>query len=204
MQIFYNTEKLLKLLPDYHLETVDTYDEGEYGLPSKPDRKWYITSKLSSQIVKIEAYFDFGTSLNVFFADGRRVSIYSNNLNYDDESLLRIKTNDLISPHVSCIAEEIVDNKDFKEWLLNHSLTQEDLDSVSRKEKVYQSVIYEGVPDVEYSSGIPGLLGPSWAFCSRPLVLDEREIESVLKSIDDIVLRKKIECILYARVFHKS
>ena len=43
-----------------------------------------------------------------------------------------------------------------------------------------------------------------WSYSSATLVMDEREIEAALNDIDDELLRAKVKCVLYARVFkHK-
>jgi hypothetical protein len=59
---------------------------------------------------------------------------------------------------------------------------------------------------IEYpgvATPIPTSTG-NYAYSNTPLVLTEREIDSVLNGIEDELLRKKIDCILHARVFKRK
>ena len=191
-KICYNLEGLLKLLNGYKLKVIATAqedDESAYRSFVK-----YFTNR--EDIVDIVEYHSFWTTKVVKFADGTDISLKSSNVNVDDKTILRINTNDIISPELIVNDNYVEATKDLVEWLHTRGISDKELKNIEETFNIYDIVEYPGVPT-------PIRHDKHWGYSDRTLVLDEREIETVLNGIEDIVLREKIKCILYARVFKK-
>ena len=192
--ICYNIEGLLKLLPGFELKQIRTTHESE-------DDEWgnkgeyYLTNK--DNILRVQNYHSLFTSKTVVFNDGSKCSLYSNNVNFSDKDVLRVSKNDFISPILAIGSDYIESTSDLEEWLNFNNVTDEMLETISSTFDVYSVITYHGV-------STPSKCGDFWGYSNEPLKLDDREIEYVLNSIEDELLRKKIECILYARVFQKG
>ena len=133
--------------------------------------------------------------------NGEKIKAHSENLNSHDTTLIRVNNNTYISPKIiNCDGEYLESTEKLRNWLFQRGITEKQLDEISKVFNIYEDITYYGVSTPEYSMYRDKI---SWAYSSEPLVLKEQEIESVLNSIDDILLREKIKCILYARVFKK-
>lgn len=194
IKICYNVEKIQQVLEEngYHFVKLPVVHEGEeWG--KKADRYYFAKAEVAS----IEYYYGLWTSAMIKMHDGGTQKMFSSNINSNDESLLRIENNDFVSPElkVNDVWIEAVD--EVTNWLIKHGASMDLLESSKKEFAIYETIEYCGVSTPSKSHGY-------WAYSSDTLVLDEREIEEVLNSIEDELLRKKIECILYARVFkHK-
>lgn len=191
-KICYDLEKLLKILDGYSLKIIPTAEEDEDS--SYRSFVKYFTNR--DDIVDIVEYYSFWTTKVVKFVDGTQVSLKSSNVNVDDMTLLRINTNDIISPSLIVNDNYVEASKDLLEWLHARGISDELLKNIEETFNIYDTVEYPGVPT-------PIRHDNCWGYSDKALVLDEREIETVLNGIEDIVLREKIKCILYARVFKK-
>ena len=198
----YDRKKLLELLPDYDIVQILTIDESEDEVSE--GFKSYIVKK-SLEIEKIKSHHSFWTSVSVFLKNGESITLRSNNVNVDDGEMLRINNNNYISPSISIEEEYILSREPLKEWLTGQGITAEQLDTISKSFDVYEIIEYPGVPTPNYYPSVePFNLPAHWGYSSENLKLDEREINKVLDGIEDIVLREKIKCILYARVFKRQ
>ena len=191
-KICYNLEGLLALLDEYKLRVISTGKEDEDSAYRSFGK--YFAKR--DDIVDIINYYSFWTTKTVKFADGTKISLKSNNINVDDETILRINRNDIISPEVFVNENYVEATKDFVEWLHYMGISDEMLKNIEEHFTIYDIVEYPGVPTPIRHNGY-------WGYSSEHLTLDEREIETVLNGIEDITLREKIKCILYARVFKK-
>lgn len=191
-KICYNLEKLLTLLPGYKLKVISTAKEDEDSAYRSSAK--YFTNR--DDIIDIIEFYSFWVTKVVKFADGSKISLKSSNVNVDDKTILRINTNDIISPEVTVNENYVEATKELLEWLHSRGISDEQLSAVEETFTIYDVIEYPGVPT-------PIKDGKYWGYSSEHLKLDEREIESVLNLIEDIVLREKIKVILYARVFKK-
>ena len=197
--ICFTKEKLLALLPDYHIVKVKTIDEDE-DTYSERERNYIV--KKDVEVTKICYYYSLWTSVGVYLENGDKLTLYGNNINGDDESLLRVRKNEYISPRLNISDDYIASTEEVREWILNLGVSEKELDAISESFNVYEIMEYPGVGTPHYYPPNKELgLNGSWGISNEDLKLDEREIEKVLGSIEDMVLRKKIELILYARVF---
>lgn len=192
-KICYDVEKIVKALKTngYDFVKLPVIKESEdWG---KRSECYYFAKP---EVSAIEYYYSLWTSAKIKMKDGSDKEALGSNVNSDDKSVIRIKDNDFVSPELTVNdtwieAVDIVTN-----WLIKHGVSMESLESSKKEFTVYETVEYDGVPTPSISHG-------HWAYSSNTLVLDEREIEIVLNGIEDDVLRKKIECILYAKVFKR-
>ena len=192
-RICYRLDLLLALLGGAKIQNIHTVKSGEeYSDTSVAS---YIV--LRDDIVSIQNYYSLWTSQTVVFADGSEIVMRSNNVNSDDESIVRINNNKILSPRLEISDNYVGASKDLDEWLGHLGITKEELLAISKKFEIFETIEYIGVPT-------PSKLGSCWAYSSENLKLDEREINNVLNSIEDEVLREKIKVILYARVFKRG
>jgi hypothetical protein len=149
-----------------------------------------------SDVVSMYYYHSFGTSATITLADGTKLHMLSNNINSNDKSALRIDHNDYVSPKF--VMDDVwIEARDvMTRWLVDHGVPIEILKESSREFQIYETIEYPGVPTPSKEFG-------RWSYSSEALVLNETEIETALNSIENELLRKKIECILYARVFKR-
>lgn len=195
-KICYNLDELQKLITGHTLRRIDFKEESEdWG---KDGSRYHFALP---EIERIKVYDSvFSTHMHIILKNGDDVSAYSENLGSinGNTDLVRINKNKYISPALIVNGEWIEATDELREWLnvFYPAITDDILKNLSNEFIIYDTVEYPGVPTpIRHSS--------YWGYSSRDLVLDEREIESVLNSIEDELLRKKIECILYARVFKK-
>lgn len=194
VKICYNVEKIRQALEEsgYYFVKLPIDEEGEdWG---KKSESYYFAKH---EVASIEYYYSFWTSAVLIMKDGTKHKMFSSNVNTRDESLLRIDDNDFVSPKLSINDVWIEASDKVTSWLNEHGVSMELLESAKKEFTIYETVEYYGVPTPSKSHGY-------WGYSSETLVLDEKEIEVALNSIEDELLRKKIECILYARVFKRS
>lgn len=189
----FKTDNLLKMVPNFRIVLIqtlhesedETHKKGEYHLANRDDIK------------DIRYYHSLWTSTTVYFNDGTNQSLYANNVNTKDESLLRVNRNNFLSPAIKISGDYVEFTNELAEWLNHNGVQNSDFVEHLEQFTVYESMEYPGV-------STPSKCGKYWGYSSETLVLKEEEIKTVLDSIEDELLRKKIECILYARVFKKK
>ena len=189
----FKTDNLLKMVPNFRIVLIqtlhesedETHKKGEYHLANRDDIK------------DIRYYHSLWTSTTVYFNDGTNQSLYANNVNTKDESLLRVNRNNFLSPAIKISGDYVEFTNELAEWLNHNGVQNSDFVEHLEQFTVYESMEYPGV-------STPSKCGKHWGYSSETLVLKEEEIKTVLDSIEDELLRKKIECILYARVFKKK
>lgn len=191
-KICYKIENLLYLLNGFSVKTINTLTDDEESAYASMDK--YFVSR--DDIVAIINYYGLWDSKVLKFTDGTKISMKSNNVNSYDKTIIRINNNNIISPKLIISDDYVEATKDLVEWLNNIGISNETLLTISEEFNIYDEIIYVGVPTPIMHSG-------HWGYSSEDLVLDEKEIEKVLNSIEDATLREKIKCILYARIFKK-
>ena len=193
-KIMYDTVALLEILADQNYEFVklpikreseDDYSEGHAYYFAKPE------------VDRIDYWFSMGETAVIYLKDGRGIQGLGSYVVSQKDDWVKLHDNDYISPKIKYDGRYIESTEQLNVWLLKHGVSQEELEDCSHEETLYETVKYEGVPTHRRSYG-------NWAYSSEDLVLDEREIEEALHDIKDDLLRKKIECILYARVFKRT
>ncbi len=187
----YNVAELEKLLQGYKLERIKAIIEDEDD--SRTSFEYHF---VLSDVDHVHYYTSLFTSMIINMADGTNYRALSDNVNTSDANVLRITNNDIISPKLEISGNYVEATEFLRNWLLERGITENMLNLISKSFTLYRTVTYEGIPSI--SKGIRG-----WVYSSTDLVLDEREIEKVLNSIEDELLREKIKSILYARVFKK-
>ena len=196
-KICFDAKKLCSLLSDYELRSFNVNHSGE-----EYECTEYTYYFCRPNVISITRYSSaFSDSMYIKLDDGIVIKAESNNVHYadkDDSSIIRINNNDYVSPALICDGDRIESTSELLMWLSRFNITQDELDELSTTLTIYGEIEYPGVSTPEYSrSG-------HWTYSSKPLVLSEQEIEIVLNSIDDPLLRKKIDCILHARVFKRK
>ena len=191
-KVCYKISGLLKLLPDFYIKKTRLILSDEDGAEGKFG--YFMTNRVD--VTSVEKYYSLWISQTVTFADGTSMNFKSNNVNSHDKTLLRINKNAVISPVLNISGNYVESTEDFREWLAFNNISQEDLDAITEYFDVSTVIEYPGVPT-------PYKGNSSWGYSSETLKLEEKEILTVLNGIEDELLRKKIEYILYARVFKK-
>lgn len=192
-KICFNVDKLSKLLPNYTLRNfkVNVCDE-EYDYE---ENQYYFCLPNVDSIEIIHSIF--GRTMYIILNDGTKITAKSENINTHDLSIIRINNNNFVSPKLICDGTFVESTKELLNWLLCYNITENELEDITKIFTIYEDIEYPGVPTPNYSFG-------TWGYSSNALVLKEQEIETVLNSIEDVLLREKIKCILYARVFKKN
>lgn len=194
VKICYNADVLKELLAKngYTLTNLSVINEDEEW-SSKTTCYYFAKTEVES----VKYFYSLVTSATVILEDGTQLHMLADNVNANDKEALRIDHNDYISPKFAMDGVWIEARDVMTNWLLDHGISMETLKSNSKEFQIYDVIEYPGVSTPSQSFG-------SWVYSSKHLVLDEREIETVLNSIEDELLRKKIECILYARIFKRK
>lgn len=193
--ICYDINDLLKLLPGYSLKEIKSTHESEDETSKSIDM--YFSCR--DDIVSITHYYGIWSSVEVKYADGKSVHLHTNNVTSKSEELLYISTYKDISPRLTVSSGEVQHTETLATWLKNMGITEEQLKSIEKEFKVYEVISYPGVV-----TPVRNVNCTHFAYSSETLKLDEREIAEVLNSIEDELLREKINCILYARVFKRG
>ena len=188
----YNVTELEKLLQGYKLERIKAIIEDDDGIETSSEYHFVL-----SHVDHVHYYTSFFTTMIINMADGTNYEALSDNVNTSDANILRINNNDIISPKLAISNNYVESTELLKNWLLKRGITDNMLNAISKSFTLYRTITYEGIPSI--SKGNHG-----WVYSSIDLVLDEREIEKVLNSVEDELLREKIKSILYARVFKKG
>lgn len=193
-KICYNKHELMNLIPGFHIISVNFGENDEDTGHLK--KGFFFTNR--NDISFIERYYSLWTSQNVHFLDGSVLNFKSANVNVDDNTILRINKNNIISPELNISDDFIESTTALREWLIFNGISEEQLVSISSEFTIYDEIEYLGIGTPIYYPQ-----SNSFGISSEPLKMSELEIITVLNSIEDNLLRKKIEQILYARVFRK-
>lgn len=189
-----NVNKLLPRMHGYTLRRIDTtWDDEDY---CRKYSNYYIAKDEVINNVFICAG-TFSKTMILSLSNGKKVELWGNNINTHDKTLLRINETEYLSPELLVNGDLVELTPDFIKWLnkIFHFETEQ-LEKMSEKFFIDEEIEYPGVCT-------PLKSGSGWAYSSTPLVLRTSEMEIVLNSIENEELRKKIECILTARVFKK-
>lgn len=185
----YNIEKLLQALPRFELREIPVVHKSEDD--SRQVVEYYFTKK--NDIKRIEYWYGFGKSMSVYCNEIKHV-LYESNVTINGTIPLRMNENNFISPKLKINSEFVESTPELVIWLKFNKVPETAMRNAMQSFKLYSTIEYPGVPTPQLSHGY-------WGYSSENLKLHEKEIETVLNGIDDELLRKKIECILYARVF---
>lgn len=187
----YNVAELEKLLQGYKLERIKAIIEDDDGIETSSEYHFVL-----SDVEHIHYSTSLFTSMIINMADGTKYEALSDNVNTSDTKIFRINNNIIISPKLVISSNYVEATEVLRNWLLKRGIDDNMLNAISKRFTMYRTVTYEGIPSI-----LKGNNG--WMYSSIDLTLDEREIEKVLNSIEDELLREKIKAILYARVFKK-
>lgn len=194
----YDINRLMKLFPNYEFRRIETTEETEED--SRTSSSYYI---VKPEVKSVTKWFGcLWDSMTLLLQEGTKIDLKSDNVNSKDTTILRIDHNPYISPELTLHDGNHVEVTDkLIRWIYDNATTLDTLTTylknITTEHTMYDVITYDGVPN-------PVRYGDTWAACSTPLKLDERDIETVLNGIADELLRKKIECILYARVFTRN
>lgn len=191
-KICFNIDKLMEKLPNFEILRIKSIDEDEDGIETKD--KYYISSR--NDINRIVSSYGFWVSREVYFSDGTSISMYGSNVNSEDKSLIRVEGNNIISRSLRIEGTYVEYDEALKKWLDYNGLTEDKLEDLKEEFDIYNVIEYPGVNN-------PVSYGDHFAYSNEYIKLDERDIKTVLDSIDDPLLREKIRCILYARIFKR-
>ena len=192
--ICYNVDKIAEALPSsYKLRRIPCSIESEdWG---KNSESLYFVHNSVEKVTIWEG--TFGDSMRIYLNNGESYSAHSDNVNVDDKEMLRINSNEFISPELKFGDDNHVEATDkLTKWLVARGISKKTLKSFIETYEIYDTITYYGVPTPSKHHGC-------WGYSNADLELDEREIQTALNSIKDELLREKINCILYARVFKK-
>ena len=190
--LLYNKDSVLSELSDFHMVDVKVheYDE-EYG-DSVTDQ---VRLTNQAEIISFKTSWGFGRRDTVEFKGVDGNILVAESIKYVNKEVIKVK--DIISPKINIVDKEYIERtSELAEWLKYIGVDVDKLDKEAEEVTLYDTIEYVGVSDVSIS-------GNCWSYSSENLVLDEREIRLVLDGIEDKLLRKKIESILYARVFKR-
>ena len=188
-----NVNKILPLMNGYSLRRIPTvWDDEDY---CKEYSQYYIAQ---DNVIKVMiAASTFSKMMYVSFDDNTTATLWGTNINTHDTTLLRINNTEYLSPELLANGDLVELTPDLIRWLEKiFNIDCEWLDKNSETFIIDEEIEYPGVCT-------PVKCGSGWGYSSAPLVLKTSEIEHVLNSIDDEELKRKIECVLTARVFKK-
>lgn len=189
-----NINKILPNMEGYALRRIDTtWDDEDY---CQSYSKYYIAKDDVVNNVFICAG-TFSRTMILSLSNGKKVELWGSNINTHDKTLLRIDETEYLSPELLVNGDLVELTPDFIKWLNKiFKFTEYQLEEMSEEFVIDEEIEYPGVCT-------PVKCGSGWGYSSTPLVLKTSEIEHVLNSIDDEELKRKIECVLTARVFKK-
>ena len=190
--VCFDSEKLMKLLPNFEIAKIKTIMSDDDGSVARD----YDYIALPG-IEKITKSYGFWMTAVVKFRDGHNIKMYSSNVNSDDESLIRVEKNNIVSPKISITDGYIECNEQLENWLKVNGLDDTALDSAKEEISIYGYTEFIGVSS-------PVKMWDGWGMSSKPLVMSDAEIERVLNDISDEDLRRKVKCILTANIFKKK
>lgn len=186
-------ENLQNLDESFKIQEIET----EIGSEDYKCKKLYKYVVCRYDIEKVSEYHSLWSSKHIYLNNGTKISLYPNNVNSDNVTLERILNNKNISPALKISDDYVEITNELKTWLINYGIPEYKIESYSRKFVVSHIVEYTGIGDVEKSRG------GCWCYSSsdKPMRLTEEEINIVLNGIENELLKKKIEHLLYARIF---
>ena len=193
-KIMYDTVALLEILADQEYDFIKLPIKKESEDDCKESYAYYFAKP---EVDRVDYWFCMGETAIIYLNDGRAIQGLGRYVTSNKKDWVELYNNDYISPPVKYNGRYIESTEQLNVWLLKHGVSQEKLEDCSHEETLYESIKYEGIPTPRRSFG-------NWAYSSEDLVLDEREIEEALHDIKDDLIRKKIECVLYARVFKRT
>ena len=192
-KICYKTKNLLALIPNYELKSIKThyYDEDE-----DYDKEEFYLVNNNYKIKRVTTTCSpFCSGPTVYFENNSCVVFYYEDVNSNDNTLIRVHNNSIISPKLISSEGYIEATDSLVKWLKNLSVSEDSLNKINEEFDVYYTIEYIGVPNVYVDEK-----NHIWN-TSENLVLNEKDINTVLDGIEDKNLRAKIKQILYARVF---
>lgn len=199
VKICYNASKLEEILHGYELRRLPCSECSE-DWDDKTSKYYFCLPK----VVSIHISMGFWDTMYISMSDGSEIKAMSENVNTDDKTLLRINSNTFVSPELKINGEWVEATNELTAWIKKYATGAENavsldvfLNDISKQFEIYDVIEYPGVPTPSKHND------RCWGYSDTPLKLDERDIQVVLNGIEDELLRKKIECILYARVFKK-
>ena len=191
-KICYKTKNLLALIPNYELKSIKThyYDEdGDY------DKEEFYLVNNNYKIKRVTTTCSpLCSGPTVYFENNSCVELYYENVNSKDNTLIRVHNNSIISPKLISSEGYIEATDSLVKWLKNLNVSEDSLNKINEEFDVYHTIEYFGVTNVYVKNGYT-------VSSSENLVLNEKDINTVLDGIEDKNLRAKIKQILYARVF---
>jgi hypothetical protein len=189
-----NINKILPYMNGYTLRRINTtWDDEDY---CKSYSNYYIAKDEVVNNVFICAG-TFSRTMILSLSNGKKVELWGNNINVHDKTLLRINETEYLSPELLVNGDLVELTPDLIKWLTKiFKFSEYQLEELSEEFFIDEEIEYPGVCT-------PVKMGSGWGYSSTPLVLRTSEIECVLNSIENEELRRKIECILTARVFKK-
>lgn len=197
-RIGYNVKVLVdKLFPCHVFKTIVTEHEGEEFYREK--RSSYISYP---ELTRVQFWYGcFSTSQTLYSEEGKEAHAISKNVNPDDKFVHRINQMSHISPVLKMIDDTYCEVSDeLNEWINRFAVVdnltsgetlQDVLSAISRVFNVDYEAEFEGCPSPVYSQ-----FSDTWAACTTTnLTMLGTEMETVLQSIEEASLRKKVEFI---------
>ena len=193
VKILYDVMGLLELLADHGFDFTKLPTKDEWEDDEKHAHKYYFAKP---EVTAVDYWHSLGTTAIIHFENGHSVQALGSYVTSNCDHV-ELNKNEFISPALRYNGKYIEATEVLNKWLAYQGVSQEQLANCSHEEAFYETITYTGVPT-------PSLHFGNWGYSSEDLVLHESEIQEALQSIDDVILRKKIECILYARVFKRD
>lgn len=197
-RIGYNVKVLVdKLFPCHVFKTIVTEHEGEEFY--KEERSSYIAYP---ELIRVKFWHScFSTSQTLYSEEGEEAHAISKNVNPDDKFVHRINQMSHISPVLKMIDDTYCEVSDeLNDWIYRCAVVdnltsgetlQDVLSAISRVFNIDYEAEFEGCPSPVHSQ-----FSDSWAACTTTnLTMLGNEIDTVLQSIKEAGLRKKVEFI---------
>lgn len=190
----YDRNKLLALLPGYKYRKIKTVIDSEDWVEEKI--KTFITN--NDDIYEVDYTYGFGISVSVKATNTENLHLYSNNISFRDKEVERITKTPVISPAVIENGEYIEKYEALETWLINQGISKDDLCAIESTVTVDTTIEYDKVPtpNIHHSK-----TGTYYSYSSENLKLTTKEILEILNSVEDELLRLKLECLLTAHIF---
>ena len=204
-RIGYNIKVLVdKLFPCHVLKQIQTEHDSEEHY--REERAWYITYP---EYNRVRFYHScFSDSQTIYSDEGEEIYARSSNVNSYDKSIVRINQIKGISPQLTMIDEAYAEaTKELSEWIFSNycdanckgESIEDILNAISMPFTLDRTLEFEGVWSPVKSGG-------GWASSSKSLQMNGVEIDTILRDIDDILLRKKVEALInhYGKKVHEE
>lgn len=191
--ICYKADMLIKLLGNnfriINEEIEDNFSDLVDGsVDSKKENRYYITNM--NTIQKIKEWSSLWNEINIYLTDGNKLTLHSENVNSNDNNLIRISKNNFFSPSFERQSDYILANKDLDQWLFYNGITQKQLTQITKTFQIYGTYIFKGVgePIIEK--------GNVYGYYCNDMKIPENEIDKAIETINDIEMRFKIKAII--------